>query len=206
VVARKSYRAHAVELSLPDKEFTDEEREHLIEQHMNTKDLERGNLASLPWNPFVAGIFQTFHDTQKLYMALEFIPGLTLRSRLRQIDGGFKPSETNFYFANIVCGIGFLHNEGIAHCDIKPDNILLSPDGYLCLTDLGSSAKLSQPDGSWTEAGTAYYMAPECQVGTKYEPRELPEAIDWWSSGCVLYEMLTGMMVCCLIEPKFWWI
>jgi protein kinase X len=110
------------------------------------------------------------------------------------MNGGFKPSEANFYFANMVCAIGFLHNEGIVHCDVKPDNILLGPDGYLCLTDFGSSAKLSQFEDSWTEAGTVYYMAPECQVGAMYEPREFPEAIDWWSSGCVLYEMLTGMM------------
>ncbi|KIM49359.1 hypothetical protein M413DRAFT_44499, partial [Hebeloma cylindrosporum] len=194
VIARKSYRTHAVELCRPDKKFTPEERRSLIKKHMYTKDLERGNLASIPWNPFVAGIFQTFHDSQKLYMALEFIPGLTLRSRLRQIKGGFKHNEANFYFANIICAIEFLHAEGIVHRDIKPDNILLGPDGYLCLTDFGSSAKLSQLDGSWTETGTIYYMAPECQVGARHEPRDIPEAIDWWSSGCVLYEMVTGIL------------
>jgi len=203
VIARKSYRTHAVELCRPDKKFTPEERQPLIERHMYAKDLERGNLASIPWNPFVAGIFQTFHDSQKFYMALEFIPGLTLRSRLRQMNRGFKHGEASFYFANIVCAIEFLHVEGIAHRDIKPDNILLGPDGYLCLTDFGSSAKLSQLDGSWTETGTIYYMAPECQVDPMYEPTDLPEAIDWWSSGCVLYEMVTGIMVGYFVELKF---
>ena len=93
-----------------------------------------------------------------------------------------------FYTANIACAIGHLHSKGILHRDIKPENILVDKVGYLHLTDYGTS-KFVQPNvTNNTFVGTTQYMAPEMILGTKHE---FPA--DWWSLGCIVYEMTTGI-------------
>jgi serine/threonine protein kinase len=155
--------------------------------------VERSVLAELPWDPFVNGIVQTFHDARNLYLRLEHVPCGTLRS-LIQKRAPFDPATLTFYFANIVCALHFLEIYGIAHRDIKPDNILVGADGYLCLADFGSAAR-SSAQGGWLMIGTAAYMAPEV-IASVGQSQLTWSGIDWWSSGCVLYEMITKKMAC----------
>jgi serine/threonine protein kinase len=146
----------------------------------------------LPWNPFVNGVLQAFHDARNLYLMLELIPCGTLRSLLQK-RAPFNPATTAFYFANIVCGLSFLEFHGIIHRDIKPENILLGPDGYLCLADFGSAAR-EETEDDWLMVGTPTYMAPE-SFTPQGQSERLYSGIDWWSAGCVLYEMITRKMV-----------
>lgn len=155
------------------------------------KDVERSVLTALPWNPFVNGIVQTFYDTRNLYLMLELVPCGTLRS-LIQKHAPLDSAALTFYFANIVCGLDFLEIYGIAHRDIKPENILVGADGYLSLADFGSAARSSEQSG-WLMVGTTAYMAPEVIVSVGQSERTWA-GIDWWSSGCVLYEMITKKM------------
>lgn len=138
------------------------------------------------------GIIQTFHDSRNLYLMLELIPCGTLHS-LIQKRAPFGPAATAFYFANIVCGLNFLENHDIIHRDIKPDNILVGPDGYLCLADFGSAARGSE-ENDWLMVGTPTYMAPE-SFSPQGQSQRVYTGVDWWSSGCVLYEMITRKMV-----------
>jgi len=153
--------------------------------------VERSLLSELPWNPFVNGIIQTFYDTRNLYLMLELIPCGTLRS-LIQKRAPFDPATAVFYFANIVCALCFLEQHGIIHRDIKPDNILVDADGYLCLADFGTAAKEFE-ETMWLMMGTVAYMAPE-SVASVGQSERTRSGIDWWSSGCVLYEMITKKM------------
>ncbi|GLB34802.1 putative protein tyrosine kinase [Lyophyllum shimeji] len=157
-------------------------------EKFNTKDknVERSVLAELPWNPFVAGLVQTFRDKESLYMMLELIPCGTLRS-LIQKRAPFYPSANAFYFSNIVAGLTFLREHDLLHRDLKPENILVGADGYLVITDFGSAAKDSE-EADWILIGSPAYMAPE--LVTHEKQSELTySGVDWWSAGVILYEM-----------------
>ena len=79
----------------------------------------------------------------------------------------------------------YLHSKNIIYRDLKPENILIDDEGYLKLTDFGF-AKYCETR-TYTLCGTPEYLAPEI-VDRKGHGR----SVDWWSVGCIIYEMLTG--------------
>ncbi|TDL24932.1 kinase-like protein [Rickenella mellea] len=157
---------------------------------------EMRTLSNLPWNPFIAGFVNTFHDEINMYLLLELIPYRHLLSRLFLAPKNTLESNTAlFYTANIVCAIAFLHNHGVVHCDIKPENILIGADGYLALADFGmaKTEKNLTPRDVWAGYGTTMYRAIELQGGRNNPPdMRTAKCIDWWSLGCIVYEMHTG--------------
>ncbi|KAF8891186.1 kinase-like domain-containing protein [Infundibulicybe gibba] len=157
----------------------------------HSKDVERSRLVELPWNPFISGMVQVFHDPKNLYLMLELIPCGSLRSIIQE-RAPLDPLITSFYFSNIVCGLSFLEDHGVVHRDLKPENILLGPDGYLCLADFGTAAK-EEEETHWLLIGSPAYMAPE-SITPVGQVQPHGTAIDWWSGGCILYEMITRKM------------
>jgi protein kinase X len=87
-------------------------------------------------NPFLVRIVWSHHDSQYLYMLLEYVPGGELFSLLRQRNK-FETKAAIFYSAEIVCALEYLHSMQIAYRDLKPENILLDVEGHLKLTDFG---------------------------------------------------------------------
>ncbi|KAJ7749521.1 kinase-like domain-containing protein [Mycena maculata] len=161
------------------------------------RNCERAVLVNMGWNPFVTGILQAFHDDRNVYLMLEYSPCGTLD----QIMGApLSPARTLFYFANIVCGLEHLEKSGVVNRDIKPANILVGADGYLCLCDFGPALDIPATDepivvGNWLGDGTAAYQAPE-GVTLDNQPADVRygPALDWWSAGVILYEMATGAL------------
>ncbi|KAJ7286335.1 kinase-like domain-containing protein [Mycena rebaudengoi] len=160
------------------------------------KNWERRALVDMPWSPFVAGILQTFHDERNLYLILEYAPRGSLADAIRS-NAPFEPAVALFYFANIVCGFEFLEQHRIVNRDVKPGNILVSEDGYLCLCDFGPAVKLPnlrEPADlpKWGGEGTSLYQAPEgVSLEGQDEHMEYGHALDWWSAGIILFEMMT---------------
>ena len=159
---------------------------------MEQKDIERIKLVGIDWNPFIVGIVHALDDSRNLYLMQEAIPCGTLHSLIQQ-RAPFDSATASFYFSNIVCALAFLEKEDIVHRDIKPENILVARDGYLVLTDFGSSSKTDDLT-NWLLQGTPIYMSPESRQNMPLE-EDLRLARDWWSSGCVLYEMVTRKVV-----------
>lgn len=99
---------------------------------------------------------------------------------------GLRTSHATFYAAEIICGLEYLHKQGITHRDLKPENILLK-EGHISIGDFGiSKCKIEE----WTENswwGTKAYISPEM-----YKSKEYDNRVDWWSLGIIIYFMLKG--------------
>jgi hypothetical protein len=126
------------------------------------------------------------------YFIMEFVDGVSLRQRLRSAP--IPPQETLRIVAQACEALQYAHEEGIAHRDIKPDNILLDRRGRVKIADFGLAKLLARKavdytlTGPWQVMGTPHYMAPE-QMDN---PLAVDHRADVYSLGIVFYEMLTG--------------
>ncbi|XP_053307473.1 protein kinase C delta type-like [Spea bombifrons] len=94
-----------------------------------------------------------------------------------------------FFAAEIVCGLQFLHNNGVIHRDLKPENILLDGVGHIRIADFGLALENMFGDiKAIGNAGTNGYIAPEMYRGECYN-----RGVDWWAFGVILYQMATGL-------------
>lgn len=122
------------------------------------------------------------------YIAMEYLPGGDLKSRIVQ---GLKPSQALKIMSRLASCLAYVHGEGVIHRDIKPSNILFRNDGTPVLTDFGI-AKLIQTDNDLTVTGTVmgspHYLSPELAQGI----RRVDGRSDLYSLGIILHEMLTG--------------
>lgn len=102
----------------------------------------------------------------------------------------FEEPVARLYCAEIVSAISYLHSRGIVHRDLKPENVLLDEDGHVKLTDFGLAKGNMGDEASRTNSfiGTMEYMAPEI-----IEAKGHAKGVDWWSTGILLYEMLSGV-------------
>jgi len=141
-------------------------------------------LLSLIDHPFVVCLYRTFQDNRMLHMLLEYVNGGEVFSHLRKA-GRFSKEFTKFYVGQIVLVLQYLHAKKIVYRDLKPENLLIGPAGYLKITDFGF-AKIVQDD-TWTLCGTPEYLAPEI-----IQSKGHGIGVDWWALGILMYEMLCG--------------
>lgn len=137
-------------------------------------------------HPFVVNLVGRFQNETILVLVLEYVQGGELYSRMRT-EEPLSNSDATFYASEIVCAFGHLHGMDCVYRDLKPENVLLTTEGHIKITDFGF-AKLLEKDGlAWTLCGTPEYLAPEiiqCQGHGK--------SVDWWTLGILIYEMLCG--------------
>jgi serine/threonine-protein kinase len=130
-------------------------------------------------------------DNGQLFIVMENVPGTDLKTLLRK-RGRFNPNEALPLMIQACAGIGYAHRAGLVHCDVKPQNMLVTPDMRLKVTDFGIARALStikpdeQSDIVW---GSPHYFAPEQAGGGAPSP-----ASDVYSLGVILYELLTGAL------------
>uniref|UniRef100_A0A3B5QTU3 Ribosomal protein S6 kinase n=1 Tax=Xiphophorus maculatus TaxID=8083 RepID=A0A3B5QTU3_XIPMA len=138
-------------------------------------------------HPFIVDLIYAFQTGGKLYLILEYLSGGELFMQLER-EGIFMEDTACFYLAEISMALGHLHQKGIIYRDLKPENIMLNSQGHVKLTDFGL-CKESIHDGTVTHTfcGTIEYMAPEILLRSGHN-----RAVDWWSLGALMYDMLTG--------------
>jgi len=144
---------------------------------------EKAILSSIH-HPFVVNLCWSHKDASFLYMLMEYVPGGELFSYLRSM-GRFSSPAGNFYACEIIVALDYLHSKSIVYRDLKPENLLLDHGGHLKITDFGF-AKVVE-DRTWTLCGTPEYLAPEIILSKGHN-----KAVDWWSLGVLIYEMLIG--------------
>lgn len=140
-------------------------------------------------HPFLVNLNYSFQTPENLYFIMDYVNGGELFYHLQK-EKKFDEPRVRFYCAEIVLGLEYLHNTGVLYRDLKPENILLTGDGHICMTDFGISKEglHTDDDRTATFCGTPEYLAPEVLEGVAYG-----KAVDWWSFGTLMYEMLNGL-------------
>ena len=156
--------------------------------------VQEAKAASALHHPNVGHVYEIGSQDDFRFIAMELIDGETLRSRVAR--GPLDAEEVLDFATQIAAALAAAHKVGIVHRDVKPENVIITPDGYAKVLDFGL-AKLrmaSDVDAatvlktrSGIAMGTLGYMAPEQLAGA-----EVTTASDVYSLGVVLYEMLTG--------------
>lgn len=145
-------------------------------------------------HPYIVKLYYAFQTNHRLYLILEYAPGGELFTHLAT-ERMFSEKVASFYAAQMVLALEHLHSLGVVYRDLKPENCLLDVEGHIVVTDFGLS-KVGVRTGSGlgsdspstsTWCGTPEYMAPEIVQEKPYD-----SAVDWWSLGCMIQDMLTG--------------
>ena len=140
-------------------------------------------------HPFIVGLNMAFQSKDKLYFVLDYCAGGELFFHLGKV-GKFTEQRAMFYAAEITLAIAYVHNLDIVYCNLKPENVLLDSRGHIRLTDFDLSKEgiSSSSSGANSFCGTPEYLAPEILNRQGHR-----RAVDWWSLGALLFEMLTGL-------------
>ncbi|KDR09984.1 ribosomal protein S6 kinase beta-1-like isoform X2 [Zootermopsis nevadensis] len=145
------------------------------------------NILEAVKHPFIVDLIYAFQTGGKLYLILEYLSGGELFMHLER-EGIFLEDTACFYLSEIILALEHLHIQGIIYRDLKPENILLDAHGHVKLTDFGLCKEhIQEGIVTHTFCGTIEYMAPEILTRSGHG-----KAVDWWSLGALMYDMLTG--------------
>ncbi|XP_012524644.1 cyclin-dependent kinase-like 4 [Monomorium pharaonis] len=136
----------------------------------------------------LVNMIEVFRRRKRLYLVFEYLDH-TVLNELEENENGLGWEKSRRYIFQILRGLDFCHNHRIMHRDVKPENVLVSPNGVIKLCDFGFARYVSGPNESCTDyVATRWYRAPELLVGDSRYGRE----IDVWAAGCIYAEMVTG--------------
>ena len=137
-------------------------------------------------HPNIVNVYDVGEDAGLYYIVMELIEGITLKSYIDK-KGKLSVKETISIAIQIANGIECAHNNQIVHRDIKPQNIMISREGKVKVTDFGIARAASANTINGSAMGSVHYISPE-QAGGQY----VDEKSDIYSLGITMFEMLTG--------------
>src|SRR3712207_4779980 len=145
-------------------------------------------------HPAIVAVYDTGEDRTASgatpYIVMEYVEGDTLRDVLRR-EGRLSPRKAMELSADICGALDFSHRNGIVHRDVKPGNVMITPQGTVKVMDFGIARAVSDSAATMTSTaaviGTAQYLSPEQARGEGVDARS-----DVYSVGCLLYELVTG--------------
>ncbi|XP_061560262.1 cGMP-dependent protein kinase 2 isoform X2 [Phycodurus eques] len=145
---------------------------------------------------FIVRLHATFKDTRYIYMVMEFCGGGEIWTKLKEV-GRFDEQMAVFCTACVVEAYAYLHKKSIMYRDLKPENLMLDACGYVKLVDFGFARELVRGEKTYSFVGTPEYMAPEIIKNQGHD-----FAVDFWSLGVLIYELLVGSPPFSSSEPQ----
>ncbi len=142
-------------------------------------------------HPNIVSVYDWGEEGGTYFIVMEYVDGRSLASIL-STEGPLHPQRAAEVTSDIAAALGFAHRNGVIHRDVKPGNVLISPQGQVKVADFGiARAMAAGTEDNLTQTGsvmgTATYFSPEQAQGLQLDPRS-----DLYSLGIVLYEMVTG--------------
>ena len=141
-------------------------------------------------HPYIVSIYDTIEADGRAAVVMELVPGRSLRNLLDE-SGRLGIDETLVIGRAVAAALDHAHQAGLVHRDVKPGNVLVTPEGRVKLTDFGIAKAVERSHEDLTAEnvmmGTAKYLSPEQVLGFPLDGRA-----DLYSLGLVLYERLTG--------------
>lgn len=153
--------------------------------------LNEARSLALLTHPNIVGVHQVFEDNDTAYMAMDYIRGHDLLELLEEKRAELTPDQIVGITAKLVSAIGYIHDNGLLHCDISPDNIFINQDGEPILIDFGAARR--------SASGEAQKYSGLSVVKDGYSPHELYTSTgtsgpwsDIYSLAASLYHAITG--------------
>lgn len=152
-------------------------REKFIQEAKISAKLSHSNLVN---------VYDQGQDGDKIFLAMEYVPGITLREGLKTM-GALNAEQALELYEQLLAGLAAAHQAGILHRDLKPENVLLADDGRIKLADFGLARKIADQTQAANLIGTVAYLSPELVTQGTVDARS-----DVYAAGVMLYELVTG--------------
>ena len=138
-------------------------------------------------HPNILRLYGFFYDEKRIFLILEYAAGGELYRKLKASGGTFDEPQAAKYVTALASAIRYCHSKGVIHRDLKPENLLLDGDDNLKIADFGWSVHAVRTTRRETICGTLDFLSPEMCENEPYDT-----AVDLWSIGILMYEMLYG--------------
>ncbi len=141
-------------------------------------------------HPNIVNVYDVSFGDLIQYIVMEYIDGVTLKEYI-ELQGSLRWKDALYFTVQILRGLQHAHDKGIVHRDVKPQNIMVLPDGTIKVTDFGIARFARSEQRTMTDKaiGSVHYISPEQARGDKADDKA-----DIYSVGVMLYEMLTGQL------------
>lgn len=163
------------------------DKKQLIQAKQVTNSLREKTIMQSLQHPFLLGMISSFQDDHHVHLLLPLVVGGELFDLVHTDKRhGLSNDEACFYAACVLEALGHLHVRNICYRDLKPENILIDSEGYCIVADMGFAKVVA--DKTFTLCGTPEYLAPEIILSKGHD-----KAVDYWSFGVLVYELLVGV-------------
>lgn len=171
------------------------EKKHIVRERKTEYVMREKEVLMKLNHPYIIRLYYTFQDPDRLYFVLNYAKRGELLDYLSKLSC-FDVKCTQWYSAEIVLALEYMHSQGIIHRDLKPENILLNDEMHIQITDFGSAKLLKTKEGEETRepqrknsfVGTAQYVSPEVLTS-----KSAHYSSDLWALGCIVYQLLSGL-------------
>lgn len=171
-------------------------KKHIVAKRQEEHMLFEKKILKATQCDFIVRLHAAFKDTRYIYMVMEFCGGGEIWTKLKEV-GRFDEPITVFCTACVVEAYAYLHKKNIMYRDLKPENLMLDVKGYAKLVDFGFAKELVRGEKTYSFVGTPEYMAPEIIKNQGHD-----FAVDFWSLGILIFELLVGSPPFSSTEPQ----